>query len=119
MANGRTSPLQAVQTVRWVTSLKQYVAILSCGHYAQSPVAPPDKVPCHKCRSVTPETGQRDIFGHPLRAGHCSTHPYIDEPRPCQICRDEDAEDRQDRDSHMDLEDAWISEAISDGEVSS
>ncbi len=27
-----------------------------------------------------------DIYGWPLKPGHCYAHPHIEEPYPCQYC---------------------------------
>jgi hypothetical protein len=27
-----------------------------------------------------------DIYGQPLRPGHCEVHPHVGEPYPCTVC---------------------------------
>lgn len=32
-----------------------------------------------------------DIYGNPLRRGHCEVHPTVAEPYPCFACHEERA----------------------------
>lgn len=42
-----------------------------------------------------------DIYGNPLRRGHCEVHPDVPDSYPCHVCLSERARDRQ-HESHMD-----------------
>lgn len=36
-----------------------------------------------------------DIYGQPLRRGHCEVHPHIAEPWPCPLCLSEHQQPEQ------------------------
>ena len=38
-----------------------------------------------------------DIYGNPLRPGHCEAHPDIAQPFPCSICRQAQEQEKMER----------------------
>lgn len=52
-----------------------------------------------------------DIYGNPLRRGHCEVHPHVHEEYPCSVCMAESRANRQHDDrlqqehnAHLELE---------------
>ncbi len=83
------------------------VAVLDCGHFIDIQGDPPAKIACDLCRDCPRGCGgSLDIFGHPLQTGHCAVHPYVEEPLPCFMCREEEGREHQDLEDHL----GWLDE---------
>lgn len=37
-----------------------------------------------------------DIYGNPLKPGHCEVHPWVDENYPCLYCQEDQADNYPD-----------------------
>ena len=44
-----------------------------------------------------------DIYGNPLRKGHCEVHPWVHEEYPCPVCYSESAERERKKEQQRQL----------------
>lgn len=53
-----------------------------------------------------------DIYGNPLRRGHCEVHPHVHETYPCSVCietkRQHDADEREAAEHYGRLHREWV-----------
>ena len=53
-----------------------------------------------------------DIYGNPLRRGHCEVHPDVHEEYPCFVCLEKSIEKRNREYSFEQEREAWIEKQI-------
>lgn len=44
-----------------------------------------------------------DIYGEPLRKGHCEVHPWVHEEYPCSVCYSESDKEKREKEQQRQL----------------